>query len=123
MTSIRTSRGALTAGALVLAALFGGNAVATGTGSDDQAPPTALVVDASLGRDGRELVDPRLKHVDAEVRLPRDAEEARTNVRYFDHLGYDVVVAGPQAVAASASTGVAATRVAGLDEALSLASR
>jgi hypothetical protein len=107
----------------VLVALFGGNAVATGTDSEDNARPTALVIDASLGRDGRELVDPRLEGVDAEVRLPRTVYEARTNVRYFDALGYDVVVAGPEAAAASESTGVAAARVAGLDEALSVASR
>ena len=110
-------------GALVLAALFGGNAVATGTDSNEQPRPTALVIDASLGRDGRQLVDPRLQDVSAEVRLPRTPDEARTNVRYFHALGYDLVVAGPEAAAASESTGVAATRVAGLDEALSIASR
>ena len=47
------------------------------------------------GRDGRELVDPRLRDVDADVRLPAQRNEARTNVRYFDALGYRVVVAGP----------------------------
>jgi hypothetical protein len=122
MTYIRTSRGALVAGALVLAALFGGNAVATGADSDEPRP-TALVVDASLGRDGRELVDPRLKDVDADVRLPRSAEEAVTNVRYFEHLGYRVVVSGPRSVAAAAVAGVPAERASGLTDALSAASR
>jgi hypothetical protein len=44
--------------------------------------------------------------VDAEVRLPRTPAEARTNVRYFDELGYRVVVAGPRAEAAAAAIGV-----------------
>jgi hypothetical protein len=76
------------------------------------------VIDASLARDGRELVDPRLKDVDADVRLPRTAEEARTNVRYFDELDYRVYVAGAQATAAAAEAGVDATPVSGLDQAI-----
>ena len=79
------------------------------------------MIDAALARDGRELVDPRLKDVDAEVRLPRNATEARTNVRYFDALGYRVYVAGSTAAAAAESTGVDATDVGGLDGALSVA--
>ena len=79
------------------------------------------MIDASQGRDGRELVDPRLRDLDAEVRLPRTSEEARTNVRYFDALGYRVIVAGPQARAAAQATGVAALRVAGLPQALEAA--
>ena len=110
------------AGALVLAALFGGNAVATGTESVEPRP-TALVIDASLARDGRELVDSRLEDVDADVRLPRTAEEAVTNVRYFEHLGYDVVVSGPRSVAAAAKAGVPAESASGLTGALSAASR
>jgi hypothetical protein len=82
---------------------------------------TALVIDASLARDGRELVDSRLEGVDAEVRLPRDADEARTNVRYFDELDYRVYVAGSQATAAADQAGVDATPVDGLDGALGAA--
>jgi len=84
---------------------------------------TALVIDASQGRDGRELVDPRLRDLDADVRLPRSPEEARTNVRYFDALGYRVVVAGPQASAAAKATGVNAVPVADLPQALRAATR
>src|SRR4051794_21443378 len=36
-------------------------------------PRTALVIDASRARDGRELVAPRLRALDAELRLPRTA--------------------------------------------------
>jgi hypothetical protein len=82
------------------------------------APGTALVIDANAGRDGRELVDSRLRDVDAEVRLPRTAAEARRNVRYLDAQGYRLVVAGPNAASAAAAAGVAATRAEGLGEAL-----
>jgi hypothetical protein len=103
-----------------ITALAAAAAVAlSGAGSDH---PTvqdrALVIDAEAARDGRELVDPRLLDVDAEVRLPRDAREARTNVRYFDTLGYRVVVAGPRASAAAEATGVGALRAADLSAAL-----
>jgi hypothetical protein len=81
------------------------------------------VIDASEGRDGRELVDPRLRELDADVRLPRTSTEARTNVRYFDALGYRVVVAGPQASAAAAAVGVDAVRAADLSQALEAATR
>ena len=70
---------------------------------------------------GATLVDSRLENVDAEVRLPRDATEARTNVRYFDELDYRVYVAGAQATGAAADTGVDATPVDGLDGALDAA--
>jgi hypothetical protein len=63
-------------------------------------------------------VDPRLLDVDAEVRLPRTAREARTNVRYFDELGYRIVVAGPRSTAAADATGVGAARATGLSAAL-----
>jgi hypothetical protein len=76
------------------------------------------VIDADAGRDGRELVDPRLRDVDAEVRLPRTDAEARTNLRYLDAQGYRLVVAGRRAGAAAAVTGVAATRAADLGQAL-----
>ena len=104
----------LTAGAVAAGSVFAAQ-------GDEPAKPTALVIDASLARDGRDLVDSRLEGVDAEVRLPRDAEEARTNVRYFDDLDYHVYVAGTQATAAAEQDGVNATPVAGLDGALSAA--
>jgi hypothetical protein len=114
-TSIRAILAALfTAGALAAGAVLGAQA-ATG---DDSAPPAALVIDSSLASHGRQLVDPRLDGLDAEVRLPRDRDEARTNVRYFDSLGYRVYVAGPRAAAAAAQTGVEATDVDGLGGAL-----
>jgi hypothetical protein len=91
--------------------------------SEGPAPPTALVIDAGAARDGRELVDPRLSDIDAEVRLPRTAEEARTNVRYFASQGYRVVVAGPRSTAAADDAGAAALPAAGLSEALAAAGR
>jgi hypothetical protein len=105
----------LAAGAVATGAAFGADAPADG---DEGSVSTALVVDASLARDGRELVDPRLEELDAEVRLPRDADEARTNVRYFDELDYRVYVAGAHATAAADETGVDATAVDGLAGAL-----
>ena len=115
MTLIGTQIAAvLAAGVVATGSLFG-------TDSDGQARHSALVIDASLARDGRELVDPRLKDVNAEVRLPRNAREARTNVRYFDALGYQVYVAGPNAAAAAENTGIDATDARGLDGALAVA--
>jgi hypothetical protein len=113
----------LAAGAVATGAAFGAEAggADAGTGADDVSRPTALVVDASLARDGRDLVDNRLENVDAAVRLPRDATEARTNVRYFDELDYRVYVAGARATAAAKATGVDATPVDGLDGALAAA--
>jgi hypothetical protein len=105
----------LAAGAVAVGSLFG-------AGSDEQGRRTALVIDAPLARDGRELVDPRLKDLDADVRLPRTADEARTNVRYFDALGYRVVVAGPRASAAASAVGVDAQRAQGLAGAVATAS-
>ena len=79
----------LTVGAVTIGSLIG-----TALGSAGEATPrTALVVDAAGARDGRALVDPRLVGLDAELRLPRTSEEARTNVRYFEELGYRVIVA------------------------------
>jgi hypothetical protein len=114
MTTLATSFTALvTAGAVALAG---------GTGSDGSdggaAHRPALVIDAAAARDGRELVDPRLRDTGAEVRLPRTEREARTNVRYFDKLGYRVVVAGPRSTAAAEATGVEAVSAAGLSGAL-----
>jgi hypothetical protein len=92
-------------------------------GDDRELTRTALVIDASHARDGRELVDPRLREADAEVRLPRTSAEARTNVRYFDALGYRIVVAGPRARAAADAVGVAAERTPNLTSALQTAAR
>ena len=115
MTLIGTHIAAvLTAGAVAAGAVFGAEA-STG---QDAAQPTALVIDSSLASQGTELVDPRLDDVDAAVRLPRDADEARTNVRYFDALDYHVYVAGARSTAAAEQAGVDATKVDGLDGAL-----
>jgi hypothetical protein len=108
-----------------IAAVLAAGAVAAGTAfagnSDEPTTPTALVIDAALARDGRDLVDSRLEGVDSEVRLPRTAEEARVNVRYFDALGYRVYVAGAEATAAAKRTSVDATPVHGLEGALDVA--
>ena len=86
------------------------------------APRTALVIDAPAARDGRALVDPRLRAIDADVRLPRDAAEARTDVRYFAAQGYDrIVVAGPRSTAAA--DGPAIVSVADLPAALAAVTR
>ena len=115
MTVIGTRIAAvLTAGVVAAGAVFGADA-STGQGAPQR---TALVIDSSLAGHGRELVDPRLEDTDAAVRLPRDADEARTNVRYFDALGYRVYVAGARSTAAADETGVDATEVHGLDGAL-----
>jgi hypothetical protein len=126
MTGFTTSLGtALVAGALALGGVLDGgqDGSSLGAGADRDPSRTALVIDASQGRDGRELVDPRLRELDADVRLPRTSQEARTNVRYFDALGYRVVVAGPEASAAAAATGVDAVRTAGLPQALAAVGR
>jgi hypothetical protein len=115
MTPIGTHIAAVLAAGTVAAGAVLGAEASTG---EQASQPTALVIDASLARDGRELVDPRLETVTAEVRLPRDEREARTNVRYFDALDYQVYVAGAHAAAAAESTGVPATEVDGLDGAL-----
>jgi hypothetical protein len=118
MTGLATSIGTtLVAGALALGGSLGDDGSSSGSGVGD-GTRTALVIDASQGRDGRELVDRRLRDLDADVRLPRNSEEARTNVRYFDALGYRVIVAGPQAIAAARATGVEALRAADLPQAL-----
>jgi len=124
MTNLATSIGAiLAAGAVALGGALGADQDARTAGRVAGGEParTALVVDASEGRDGRELIDPRLRELDAEVRLPRTPAEARTNVRYFDSLGYRVIVAGPQASAAARAVGVDAARAANLPQALQAA--
>jgi hypothetical protein len=111
--------------ALLVATAIASAAVldAGAAGPADPPAPTALVIDAALSSDGRELVDPRLRDVDADVRLPRTPSEARTNVRYFDQLGYRVIVAGPDASAAAGVAGVDAERATDLPQALDAAKR
>jgi hypothetical protein len=124
MTRTRTHiTGVVATAAAAVAGLLAAGGVAASGLLDPEAdpalgPPHVLIVDAAAGRDGRELVDRRLLAVDAEVRLPRTAAEARTNVRYFDAQGYRVVVAGPQARAAARSAGVSAVPVSGVREAV-----
>jgi len=105
---------AIAAAAVAAAGLVGAS---SGDGSA-LSPRTALVIDAAIVRDGRDLLDPRLHAADAEVRLPRTAAEARTNVRYLAELGRRVVVAGPKATAAADTTGVAAVKARDLGDAL-----
>jgi len=116
MTRIVSTLAALAAiGALAVSAAFA-------AGGEHSAPRTAIVIDAPAARDGRALVDPRLRAVDADVRLPRDGAEARTDVRYFAAQGYDrIVVAGPRATAAA--DGAAIVPVADLPGALAAATR
>ena len=99
-----------------------GGFIGASSGNDAAFPPrTALVIDAVAARDGRDLVDPRLQEADAEVRLPRTAAEARTDVRYLAELGKRVVVAGRQSTAAADSTGVPAVKASDLTGALAVA--
>ena len=118
MTGLGTQIGALlAAGAVAVGGLLG-------AGSGRPAPRTALVVDAAIARDGRALVDPRLRAIDADVRLPRTRAEALTDVRYFAAAGDDrVIVAGPRSTAAASLAGGAAVRAGGLDGALAAARR
>jgi hypothetical protein len=92
-------------------------------GSEGPGARTALVVDASAGRDGRELIDSRLRDADAQVRLPRTPTEAATDIRYFAAQGYRIVVAGPLANGAAEAIGVPAVRANGLSAALAAAAR
>ena len=77
--------------ATALASLAAAGALAVGAalapGADHPAPRTAVVIDAPAARDGRALVDPRLRAVDADVRLPRNAAEARTDVALLRRPG------------------------------------
>lgn len=90
-------------------------------GSDESGARTALVIDASAGRDGRELVDSRLRDADAQVRLPRTSTEASTDVRYLAAQGYRVIVAGPLSSEAAEATGVGAVRASGVSGAVAAA--
>jgi hypothetical protein len=112
MTGLGAQIGALlAAGAVAVGGLLGAT-------SGRSAPHAALVVDAAAARDGRALVDPQLRHVDADVRLPRSTAEARTDLRYFAKQGYRIVVAGPRATAAAHATGVPAREATDLTAAL-----
>ena len=88
----------MTALMTVLAAAGALSAPAATRGPDR---PAALVVDAQLGRDGRELVAPALRDAGVTLRLPRTAREARVDVRYLVASGHDVTVVGPQSIAAA----------------------
>jgi hypothetical protein len=118
MTGFGSTIAAFLAGAAVA---IGG--LAAGDGSDGSGPRTALVIDAAAGRDGRELVDDRLREANAEVRLPRTSTEAATDLRYFAAQGYRVVVAGPLASDAARETGVAAVTTSDVSSALAAANR
>lgn len=116
MTGIATGFAALAAAAVLAVG------AALAPGADHSAPRTAIVIDAPAARDGRALLDRRLRAIDAAVRLPRDAAEARTDVRYFAAQGYDrIVVAGPRSTAAA--HGAAIVAVADLSAALAAATR
>ena len=114
MTGLGTSiASALAAGLVAAGGLVGaglgsasgsGSAAGLGSGTAAASPRTALVVDAALGRDGRELVAPRLRDLHAELRLPRTTAEAETDLRYFAAQGYRLVVAGPDSKTAAEAT-------------------
>jgi hypothetical protein len=118
MTGLGTQIGALlAAGALAVGGLLG-------AGSDRPAPRVAVVLDAALARDGRALVDARLRTIDADVRLPRTQAEALTDVRYFAARGYDrVIVAGARSTAAAAQADAPARSASDLEGALAAVRR
>jgi hypothetical protein len=116
MTGIGTQIVALIGAATVAA----GGLLGAGSGSSAETR-TALIVDASLARDGRELVDTRLRDAADELRIPRTTEEARTDLRYLAAGGHRIVVLGPQASAAAAGT--AAERAATVADAVAAARR
>ena len=118
MTGLGTQIGALlAAGAVAAGGLLGAD-------SGRPAPTTAIVIDAAIARDGRDLLDPRLRAVDADVRVPRTQTEADTDVRYFTAAGYDrVIVAGPRSTAAADEADAVAQRASGLDGAVAAAQR
>ena len=105
---------------LAAAAVAAGGLFGAGSGAH---PGTALVIDAAVARDGRELVDSRLRTAHAELRLPRTPAEARNNLRYFTSLGYRVVVAGPYAGAAAGGAGADTVRASDLAGALAAVRR
>jgi len=99
-----TGLGTTITSALVAAVVAAGGLL--GGVSGDSRSHMALVVDASLARDGRDLIDPRLRELDAELRLPRTEAEAETDLRYLAAQGYRLVVAGPDSRAAADATGL-----------------
>ena len=101
--SISAIATAFAAGVVALGGAFDG-----GSGGSTAIPPQALVIDAALARDARDLLDPRLRDAGFELRVPRDAEEARMNVRYFAESGVSLVVAGRDAEAAAGAAHVSA---------------
>jgi hypothetical protein len=107
MTGIGTGIATLLAAGVVAL----GGVIGVGSGNGHTTAPPALVI--ALARDGRDLVDQRLESTGAEVRLPRTAAEARTNVRYFEAAGYRVVVAGTDATAAAGASAVREPDLAG----------
>jgi hypothetical protein len=117
MTGLGTSISA----ALAAVAVAAGGAVGGDSEPDASARGAALVIDAAVARDGRELVDRRLHAADAAVRLPRTSAEARTDLRYLAAQGYRLVVTGPMTVAAVGTTGVVAARAADISGALAVA--
>ena len=120
MTSLSSTLATFVAAGLAAAAGLLGGAAGERPESGTR---TALVIDAAEGRDGRKLVDERLRAVRAEVRLPRTPEEARTNLRYLEAQGLRIVASGPDALAAAEATGVDAVQAADLREALAAAGR
>jgi len=119
MTGLATQIGALLAAGAVAA---GGLLGADSGGRAGHGSKTAVVVDATIARDGRALIDPRLRAFDADVRLPRTQTEATTDVRYFKAAGYDrVIVAGPNSTAAAREAGSPAVTATGLDGAIAAA--
>jgi hypothetical protein len=87
----------------LMTVLLAGGTVSASTTTADHARQPALVVDAALGRHGRELVDPRLSRPGVELRLPRTPSEAATDVRYLQATGHQVTAVGPQSEAALAA--------------------
>ena len=106
--------GLATALTSILTAGFVATASLLSWGAGDHGTRTAVVVDAKLARDGRDLVDPRLRALDAELRIPRTRAEAETDLRYLAARGYRLEVAGPTSTAAAKATGVNAGSLAGL---------
>jgi hypothetical protein len=112
MTNIRlgaSMTALLAAAAGVVGAAAGGTPAAAPGGdasSAGPAPRTALVVDAALARDGRELIARRLRAFPGELRIPRTRPEALTDVRYLAARGYRVVPVGPNAHAAAVTAGL-----------------
>jgi hypothetical protein len=109
MTGLGTTIASLfAAGVIAAAGLADGLASGSAHRSRAATGRPAVVIDAALARDGRDLVDPRLRALDAELRLPRSGTEARTDVRYFAAQGFRLMVAGPDSRAAAKATGVRA---------------